>query len=469
MPWNPHSANAGLCAILEAGRLHEAAAAIEAMAGSGAPLRAEVLHSLLLHASRCGSSAACLSVYDALVARSPTALGASPRLLVMPHLPQKEWRAFLLRGIAECREPTGVVLLQAALVLVVAAAGDAAEAVAWLEWLEREGVPLEEMDGRAPHELTRLLRAMLLAEGGARLEVDELALLLSSSLRRHVPFASQSDAEAALGSSGTRRAANKTRADAKASSRLRKAGAAAAAAKAAAPAPNRADESRPYGNGSLWNLALRACGTRVAAAAQICDAAMAATSVLDSGSHGAAAAVVELLGVCRLAADPHAALLALRRIDADAAPVEAVAEAHVRAVESCGLDGRNVAGQTTAQGGPPDMELTMRALDAMPAAALNAAAPGQLLRLYVTLIRGFGANFDLDSAHEAFTEGLGWLQLHARGPSTGTGAGAGTAAAIDGSWSVEQAAAAERALHREMIEARRRALLRWSSARLRSL
>jgi hypothetical protein len=58
------------------------------------------------------------------------------------------------------------------------------------------------------------------------------------------------------------------------------------------------------------------------------------------------------------------------------------------------------------------MALADGVLDMMQGAgALDAATPGQLLRLFVGLVRGYGRSAALEEAHGAFKEGLEWLEM----------------------------------------------------------
>ena len=165
--------------------------------------------------------------------------------------------------------------------------------------------------------------------------------------------------------------------------------------------------------------------------------------------------------VCGRAKEPDSALVALRRLGRDAPP-----EAYVSVIISICTDES------------PNMELASSTANLMQSqGALDKATPGQLLRLYVALVIGYGSR-DLDAAHEAFEEGMEWmneaqqLQLKEaeqeeayewmrRIAATEAGQDAEvttTAATIlkeeeEEAWSEGEWQAAERALYRVMVEA----------------
>ena len=266
-----------------------------------------------------------------------------------------------------------------------------------------------------------------------------------------------------------------------------------AAREAAARARAVAASTRPTPRGgeSLWLLAMRACGDRVHGAAAVVSA-METCGELDLSPEGGIAdrdvdVVLEYLRVCGRAQDVQSAVAGLRKLGSAAPP-----EAYVLTIT------------TVCTGPAPNMDLATSTLDLAEASgALAAASAGQLLRLYCALVGGFGRRSNLDAAHDSFAEGLEWLNMaqqrqlrmrqevelyaarrqaeaeakaaRAQGyavgqvgggggatPAAGASQGSGGDAERDdaeggdaegGEWSEADWLAAERALHRVMVEA----------------
>ena len=236
---------------------------------------------------------------------------------------------------------------------------------------------------------------------------------------------------------------------------------------------------------SLWVLAVRACGARVSSAEAILTAMEACGELAVDGAEGAtfaagaaggglsAAAMLAFLRVCGRARDPHAALLALRKLGG-CAPAEAYVSVLV----------------TICTDDSPNMQLATATLDSMEGSgALELASPGQMLRLYIALIGGYSRKADLEAAHAAFEEALEWLTVAqqreaqqrerradaaqsppptavapaaARGAREAVSVTAEVGAAAGGGggegepetpWGDRQWLAAERALHRVMVDA----------------
>eukprot|EP00900_Chrysochromulina_parva_P010589 jgi/Chrpa1/19531/Chrysochromulina_OHIO_Genome00005960-RA len=117
---------------------------------------------------------------------------------------------------------------------------------------------------------------------------------------------------------------------------------------------------------SLWALAVRACGSRIEQAEALCAAA-AAVGELSAETGVGVPMLEEMILVCGRARDPSAAVLTLRKLEGRASP-----EAYVSALGTCCADEA------------PNMALADGVLDMMQGAgALDAATPGQLLRLFV--------------------------------------------------------------------------------------
>ena len=385
--------------------------------------------------------------------RQPPPLSANARLLVLPHLPDGQRVAFCAAALGEVRDAAELVLMQAALALVLAAEGRPDDAASWLLTLHSEGVDMGGVDvsgrlGRmvgamAPAAAGNSLSSLLdvspaLEQSALRLTAEETALEKEVQRERHERAAREAAFEAFL--EAERRYENLSP---EARRREREAD---RAVDDAAPPPSATHDRRPprsqrkrkdaggkgskgsggsaggggspageasgrrgagerrrraRGNGvhrggrplSLWALALRSCGSSVDGADALC-AAMDGSGELEPPEGKGLDVLMEYLRVCARAAAPDAAVLGLRKLG-DAAP----AEAFVSVVCTC------------CAGDEPRMDAATTVLDMMDEAGkLEGASPGQYLRLYVSLVTGFGRRFDLDAAHSAFEEGCEWLK-----------------------------------------------------------
>ena len=425
IPWNPHSANAALVAFIRAGNLEAAAGVVSHMEGTLTPLRLEALEALLEWSSSVLDASCTATVVtdifeaierhalqavqpaeedatDAAMAsgseQPPLPLSAATWLLVVPYLKPRQRFAFLVRAMEQGRlDAADEVVLQAALALLAACDGRGDESAAWVLCLHAEGVDLRGLDRGGI--LSRMLsRVLARGDGGAatdrRQQQDSNALLEDGAVTREEPRA------------------------------------------------------RPHSRAeSLWVLAVRACGSDEESAESIISA-MEASGELDVAVGKGIDALLEYL---RGMHDPNSAVLGLRKMRESAPP-----EAYVIVLTTCCTDDN------------PNMAMATATLDAMQeAGALDAASPGQLLRLYVALVTGYGRLYDLDAAHEAFLEGCQWLeqaqqqQLMRGRREDEDASAAGTAVdeddAVDGDgepeWGEAQWTAAERALHKVMVEA----------------
>ena len=444
-------------------------------------------------AARAAADGATLAAAGRAAAASASVLRAPPlsmtaRLLMLCHLSPSARIPFCVRALAELADPASRVLAQATIALVLAAEpGGAVASAAWLTRLYEEGVDLAHVaesaqlgalvDALVPTEYGESLEGLLetspaLPQHALKLTSEEAALETDLREERLASEAKQKALEEAFKLAVRRQGRKGEDEDELA------AAAAAAAATAAADAAGAAkagrgrkrssgsssgsrsssssssssvsddDEERPslrrtlrkklYPE-SLWALAVRACGSRIEQAEALCAAA-AAVGELSAETGVGVSMLEEMILVCGRARDPSAAVLTLRKLEGRASP-----EAYVSALGTCCADEA------------PNMALADGVLDMMQGAgALDAATPGQLLRLFVGLVRGYGRSAALEEAHGAFKEGLEWLEMaqqqqikrrqqqqQQQGPVEGA----------ESEWEDAEWRAAERALTRVMVDA----------------
>jgi hypothetical protein len=444
VPFHAASANAAVSAFIRAGNMPAAAAAVAYMQATDVPLMPESYEALLWHAAvRRECSPSVWQIHRSMDdvfgcinqdgTQGAVAVHANVILLVLPHLPARERLPFCVRALSQGgRPPPEELLLQAAIAILRAHEGDGDESATWLLTLLAEGVDLEGIDreGRLA-----LLVSQILPDGLLR---DSLSL--EGLLGPEGTLLPQESSESGSGSQD----GNKT-----------------------VPTGHFVSQRRDADGGSLWSLCVRACGTQVEAADALCQEMQACGELDVRYANKGVETILEFLRVCERAREPNAAVLALRKLEDAEVPV---AEAYVRALAACCSDEC------------PNMALATATLDQMDSAgALSCTTPGQMLRLYVALIRGYGRRSQLDDAHGAFLEGQEWLsegwqkqvrqQLETSGPSSKLGldleelsltgssdgpvrtAGIGLGKLDQAEWGEAQWQAAERALHRTMVEA----------------
>ena len=507
--WNALSANAALGAYISAGNLQAAAGVAGHMAQQRTRLRLDSYEALLEYASstcRCGPTSrrvfAALEAHAAASAElargqspggmddadddddewhvnaSPPTLAplcsAATVLLMLPHLPSSERIGLCARAL----EGGGVlgadeVRLQSALALLDATDGRGEEAATWLLRLHAEGAGLSTVDSDGALALS----LELMTPPALRHEPLSLASLLddrsSSNGNKDQPPAlaipkdddliEEGMPQPLAGARGPRKGRGRGRGNGARGRGGRGGGRGRTdTTKAAAPpstppfSPRR--RAQALAGTSVWILALRACGANVDAAEAI-TSAMEGCGEIDLPAGVGVDAMLEYLRVCGRARDPHAALVGLRKLGP-----YAPAEAFVCVLITICTDEQ------------PNMGFATTTLDMMQkAGALKTASAGQLLRLYVALVSGYGTS-QLEEAHEAFEEATEWLdraqqqqlvrtqraaELEAEARPADTAAvdvlALGMAGASDGKeaaeWGEREWLAAERALHRVMVEA----------------
>jgi len=359
IPWNGATASAAIAALLRSGNLEAAAGAAVQCKASRTPVRSPALEALLWYASVTlasteGSATALAALEDHLAELEECSgfpappVSVTARLLMLPRLNPEQRVPYCGRGLAELQNPADAVWMQAALALVFAAQGRAAESAAWLATLHAEGVDLLGLDSSSITLEQRARNGALGRLVDALAPEDDANSLLASYRDEGLPVV-------------------------RGESVLRK-------------DPGGADDRKAPR--SLWALALQACGDSVERAEKIIGA-MEMSGDLEPAAGQGISALEELVRVAKRAGDPAAALVALRRFDN-----KTTLEAYVSTVE------------TICTEVSPNMALATTLLEEIQGAGVLAlAAPGQLLRLYVGLVTAFGRTGNLDAAYEAFGEG----------------------------------------------------------------
>ena len=359
VPWNEHSANAAVSALLESGNLRAASGAISHMQSIGTRLQPESLISLLAFASVTRDSQSDSLIVFSAVQQLAYPLPARACLLLLRQLQPSARIDLLLRCLAEPHAPPDLLRLQSAIALTYASVGEGRRSASWLRWLHEEGADLA--------------RALVHADEVLDSEAREAG---EEAVAAHAVRAAAAEEEEAGGGGGREGAGGGVGREGGGEARV-----------------------RPPCN--LWLSAVDACGADVASGLAICDS-MEAVGELDLQTGRGAEALIALLAVCSRAAAVRDALQTLGRLGH-----YATAEAYVRVVEaSCATPAASA-----ALGCSPSMDTATATVDRMAdAGALDGASSSQLLRLFVALISGFGKMTDLDAAHAAFVEACEWME-----------------------------------------------------------
>lgn len=360
IPWNPASANAAVGALVQAGNLRAASSAATYLAESRMPATSMPFVELLRFASGPRADHAETSqVFEALERRlgaTGAPLPARAVLLLLRRTRPPARQALLLRGARDCATAADAATLLGAAVVNWVSQGQGARAAAVLRWMHAEGYDVAHADS-CGWIASAFCEQLPPPRGVAALPAARWA----ADTRSTEPLHGGAGGGAAVWPEGSGETS----------------GGYDAAARASGARGGVAGGGEASG-GCLWSMALRAC-VSVDDAMSLGDV-LESSGVLDLEAGTGRDLGVELLGACCACGGIDAAAVILRRMGPYAPPL-----AYVLLVEAC------CAEET------PSMALAQATVGAMgDAGALRAAAVPEVVRLYVALIRGFGALAQLE-------------------------------------------------------------------------
>eukprot|EP00967_Tisochrysis_lutea_P124758 scaffold208877_cov26-Tisochrysis_lutea.AAC.3 len=358
IPWNPASANEAVASLIRAGNLRAASSAAAHLADTHMTATSGPFLELLRFASGPRASADETElVFDALdrrISATGSPLPALALLFLLRRRTPASREALLLRGASDCALAADAAMLLGSAAVHWTSQGNGARAASVLRWMHAEGYDLERFDRhgwiacafeeqlRPPHTLTLSI--------GARPSPTSIRARAFSD----VLLGSQSKGQGALDGSE----------DVK------------------GPDSRRDGEEKCSEN--LWSLVLRA--SRNAEDALVLAGAMETCDVLNLERGVGRPMGLELLSACCACGAIDEAALTLRRMGEHAPPL-----AYVLLVEACCADDE------------PNMALAEATLTAMEdAGAMSNTEVDDVIRLYVALIRGYGARADLEQVSSAY-------------------------------------------------------------------
>jgi hypothetical protein len=370
IPWNPASANAAVGALVQAGNLRGASSAATYLADSRMPATSSPFLELLRFASGPrADSDETRQVFEALERRlgaTGAPMPAKAVLLLLRRTRPPARQALLLRGARDCATAADAVTLLGAMVVHWASQGQGARAAAVLRWMHTEGYDTAHADSSGC--IASAFCDQLPPPQG-----------VAALLKQRVGRAAHRDVDPRLGVSGDG-AIGWSEGGGEAGD------IGDAVSRAGAATGGVAGADAPMG-GCLWSLTLRASVS--ADNALLVGAALEATGVISLEVGTGRELGVELLGACCACGGIDAAAVILRRMGPHAPPL-----AYVLLVEACCAEE------------VPSMVLAQATVGAMgDAGALRAAAMPEVIRLYVALIRGFGALAQLEQVRACGSEG----------------------------------------------------------------